>query len=410
MIFFWGFFCVFSFPHLTQLFSSLSSGTLLIETFRAKPVAPAPESTSDEPLAPPQPEIETVSDSIAGLTVETARPPLPPPPPVATMQVLDSGGYRCLRCGYGQMCEGCAPHLDEEPISTTQAPSFHGSTNSHTPTSNFRVNLQWARPQLYNTEFDAPDRNDEDPAQQVVTEGESALDLHSCLRLFTAEEQLSPEEAWYCRQCKDFRQAHKQLQLHRLPSHLIVQLKRFSFTTNPNGYSAFSDKIESLIDFPLTGLDMSEFCSESAVLSAAGGDPMGDTPGCELASTINPDDRLYDLYAVSNHSGSTSGGHYYSYVRSLSQSVAQANDPWYCFDDSSVRSISADQIVTSAAYVLFYVRRSSMHEFREQLVSMQSFQNGTVIETDDSAATASSAVSSKSVVSDAVFDSDIEIM
>jgi len=291
---------------------------------------------------------------------------VPEPPPVAKLQILDSYGYRCLRCGYGKLCDGCEPTDEDLPVQSTQPIGYYGSPN--TPLGNFRVSILWGNTSLYNKAADVVDRTDNgDPTQ--VSSNEDAVDLASCLRLFTAEEQLSPEEAWYCRQCKEHRQAYKQMQLHRLPSHLVIQLKRFSFTTNPNGYSAFSDKIESLIEFPLQGLDMSEFCSSSAIFSNDCTDSLGSSfelSGGAVAE-LPEEDRLYDLYAVSNHSGSCSGGHYFSYVRSLSQSLAQANDTWYCHDDSSVRAMSASSVVTSGAYVLFYVRRSSWKQFAASL-------------------------------------------
>lgn len=37
----------------------------------------------------------------------------------------------------------------------------------------------------------------------------------------------------------------------------------------------------------------------------------------------------------------------------------KVNNKWYYFDDSSVSVASEDQIVTKAAYVLFYQRRNS---------------------------------------------------
>lgn len=57
---------------------------------------------------------------------------------------------------------------------------------------------------------------------------------------------------------------------------------------------------------------------------------------------------LYDLYAVSNHFGSLSGGHYTAYAKNC------LYKKWYYFDDSEVSRASASDAVTKAAYVLFY--------------------------------------------------------
>jgi ubiquitin carboxyl-terminal hydrolase 4/11/15 len=65
----------------------------------------------------------------------------------------------------------------------------------------------------------------------------------------------------------------------------------------------------------------------------------------------SPDPVLYDLYAVSNHYGGLHGGHYtaYGYNNFL--------EKWYEFNDSSVSSATASDVVTSGAYLLFYRRR-----------------------------------------------------
>ena len=61
-------------------------------------------------------------------------------------------------------------------------------------------------------------------------------------------------------------------------------------------------------------------------------------------------DKTYDLYAVSNHYGSYSFGHYTAFVKSYE------ND-WLEMNDSLITSVSESSIVSSAAYILFYVQR-----------------------------------------------------
>lgn len=63
-------------------------------------------------------------------------------------------------------------------------------------------------------------------------------------------------------------------------------------------------------------------------------------------------DNVYDLFAVCNHIGSMSRGHYTAYCRN------PADGNWYTFDDEMVQPISDEQLVTSGAYMLFYVRQS----------------------------------------------------
>jgi len=60
---------------------------------------------------------------------------------------------------------------------------------------------------------------------------------------------------------------------------------------------------------------------------------------------------VYDLYGVVNHYGSYMGGHYTAYCKNI-------NGNWYLHNDSSVSSVhNANEVISDAAYVLFYKRR-----------------------------------------------------
>lgn len=69
-------------------------------------------------------------------------------------------------------------------------------------------------------------------------------------------------------------------------------------------------------------------------------------------------DLIYDCYAVSNHMGGLGGGHYTAYAMNR-------QDQWHSFNDSSCGAIRSNkpesQVVSSAAYNLFY-RRRTWHE------------------------------------------------
>lgn len=60
---------------------------------------------------------------------------------------------------------------------------------------------------------------------------------------------------------------------------------------------------------------------------------------------------LYDLYGVSNHYGSLNGGHYTACVKNI------VNGRWYNMNDSSCSECNASDVVSAAAYLLFYRRR-----------------------------------------------------
>uniref|UniRef100_A0A671VNV3 Ubiquitin carboxyl-terminal hydrolase n=1 Tax=Sparus aurata TaxID=8175 RepID=A0A671VNV3_SPAAU len=146
--------------------------------------------------------------------------------------------------------------------------------------------------------------------------------LRECIELFTTMETLGEHDPWYCPTCKKHQQATKKFDLWSLPRILVVHLKRFSYNR------CWRDKLDTVVDFPIRDLNMSEFvCDPKA----------------------GP--YTYDLIAVSNHYGGMGGGHYTAYGKN------KVDGKWYYFDDSSVSSATEDQIVTKAAYVLFYQRR-----------------------------------------------------
>jgi ubiquitin carboxyl-terminal hydrolase 4/11 len=59
---------------------------------------------------------------------------------------------------------------------------------------------------------------------------------------------------------------------------------------------------------------------------------------------------VYDLYAVANHMGSSSGGHYTAYCQNF------CDKHWYEFNDERVSRISRSDITepSLASYVLLY--------------------------------------------------------
>ncbi|XP_053572728.1 ubiquitin carboxyl-terminal hydrolase 15 [Bombina bombina] len=151
------------------------------------------------------------------------------------------------------------------------------------------------------------------------------MKLKDCIELFTTKEKLGAEDPWYCPNCKEHQQATKKLDLWSLPPVLVVHLKRFSYSRY------MRDKLDTLVDFPIMNLDMSKFL-------------------------INPNAGpcRYNLIAVSNHYGGMGGGHYTAFAKN------KDDGKWYYFDDSSVSTASEDQIVSKAAYVLFYQRQDTI--------------------------------------------------
>ncbi len=151
--------------------------------------------------------------------------------------------------------------------------------------------------------------------------------LSDCLADFFALEEL--EDGWICPQekCQNKTSPTKQFKLSTLPTVLIIQFKRFS---HENG---LHQKVETFVKYPIQGLDLNR---------------------C-LPSLQEP--AIYDLFAVSTHMGSISGGHYTAYARHTTGNKTE----WYKFDDSCVSRVKPDDydydIVSRHAYLLFYVKR-----------------------------------------------------
>ncbi len=156
------------------------------------------------------------------------------------------------------------------------------------------------------------------------------ITLYECLQEFISIEYL--KDSWLCEQekCRQKTKLSKQLQLYTLPPVLIIQLKRFA---SENGRQK---KIETFVEYPIDGLDLRD------------------------QSTSR--DAIYDLIAVSNHTGSLRHGHYTAYAR---QEVS--TDQWYEFDDAVVSTISSNsKIVTADAYLLFYMKRNYQSRQKSQ--------------------------------------------
>jgi len=178
--------------------------------------------------------------------------------------------------------------------------------------------------------------------KQQKSTNNDVITLENCLETFTDPERLDENNKWYCSSCKEHVRAEKTLEIWRLPNVLIIHLKRFEFR-----HSLRREKLETFIDCPLEGLDMSKYCAPSS------------NDGIDLGQrefVINGVPADYDLFAVVNHYGRMGFGHYTACARRWNEK--QMCKDWALFDDSTVKkNMSKEQVVTPAAYVLFYRRR-----------------------------------------------------
>lgn len=136
-----------------------------------------------------------------------------------------------------------------------------------------------------------------------------------CLDLYCKEELLEKDNAWYNEETKIKESVNKRLLFWSLPDILIISLKRF---TN------FNKKIHVLVNVPLDKLDLSKY-----------------------VEGYNKYENIFELFAVCNHQGNCSGGHYFAYIKT-------ASSKWMVFNDTVVKEVNENQIISNKSYCLFF--------------------------------------------------------
>ena len=174
---------------------------------------------------------------------------------------------------------------------------------------------------VYKTDFKNVKIKKKKNNKNISTSSNSTITLGDCLKNFSKEEKLEAGNEWYCPKCKKHTLATKKMELYYLPKILIICFKRFmreSYRWRKN---------EQLVDFPINNLNMGDYM-------------------------IGPDKEhsKYNLFAVSQHYGSTAFGHYTAVCKNFNK--------WYSYNDSSVHPCSENDARSSAAYVLFYRRET----------------------------------------------------
>jgi len=151
------------------------------------------------------------------------------------------------------------------------------------------------------------------------------VQLAQCIEAFTRCEELAQEDWVKCAKTGGIQRSTKKLDVWTAPECLLIHLKRFG---SEQLYGPV-EKVETFVQAPVD-FDLS---------------PWIRGPHREKGAQ-------YRLYAVVNHSGSLGFGHYTAYGR-----VGQGSDRrWYHFNDSTVTLANESDVVSQAAYILFYER------------------------------------------------------
>ena len=170
--------------------------------------------------------------------------------------------------------------------------------------------------------------------------------IYDCFKNYTMEERLGADDSWTCPNCKLSREASKQITITRAPQILVIQLKRFKSVRR-----GFTDKNNTLIDFPLTKLDLTPFSVSPLNPQAR------QEAEIKLGTVLEPEHETtppfeYDAYGVVQHFGTLTGGHYTALIR------GGARGQWLVFNDKVVSNFDPRNVPSAAAYLLFFVRSS----------------------------------------------------
>ena len=153
---------------------------------------------------------------------------------------------------------------------------------------------------------------------------ERAVTLTDCFNELFKVEMIGENGQWYCNKCECLKDAKKKLDIWTPPKVLILQLKRFTYDIWNNA------KIQTLVEFPFDSpLDLHQFITD---------------PNYKETT-------LYDLAAISSHTGSLAGGHYTTYAKNF------LTKKWLHFNDQIVCDANEKDLQSPNAYILVYRRQ-----------------------------------------------------
>ncbi|KAA8528348.1 hypothetical protein F0562_035703 [Nyssa sinensis] len=146
--------------------------------------------------------------------------------------------------------------------------------------------------------------------------------LEEALKQFTRTEILDGENKYQCSRCKSYERAKKKLTVSETPNILTIALKRFQ--------SGKFGKLNKAIRFPEI-LDLAPYVSGT--------------------SDKSPIYRLYGVVVHLDNMNAAFSGHYVCYVRNI-------QNKWFKIDDSTVKAVELERVLTKGAYMLLYARCS----------------------------------------------------
>lgn len=144
------------------------------------------------------------------------------------------------------------------------------------------------------------------------------ITLYDCFTEYSNPERLDGENAWLNDKTNEKEDVDKQMVFWSFPKILVIALKRF---TNNNR------KVNQYVDIPLDNLNLTPY-----------------------VFGYDKETYKYELYGVANHVGNVMGGHYYANIK-----TNEGN--WYEFNDTNVKPISEEKVISERGYVFFYRKK-----------------------------------------------------
>ena len=155
----------------------------------------------------------------------------------------------------------------------------------------------------------------------LLPENAKSVNINDLFKIYFKAEEIEFETK--CEKCNKIEKHKKEMKISRPPQILIISLQRIN--------EVAQKKNECLVVFPDV-LNLFDFIDH------------------DLKSS---NDNFYQLFAIINHQGNMSGGHYYTFIKPLK------SQNWYEFNDSIVRQIKIDKNIFPFAYALFYIKNSN---------------------------------------------------
>jgi len=181
----------------------------------------------------------------------------------------------------------------------------------------------------------------DEPFLDLSVDLEEHSSVTSCLRSFSQEEMLCERNKFHCDKCSGLQEAEKRMKIKKLPRILALHLKRFKYVEEFGRLQKLFHRV--VFPYYLRLFNTTDDAEDQ--------------------------DRIYELYAIVVHLGSTPfHGHYVSIIKTKDKG-------WLLFDDELVTPVDktyvqnffgGDSRNPACAYVLFYQETTEEAVRKEQ--------------------------------------------